>query len=239
MKFVIGDIHGEVTKLMDLISNLRRYEIENLIFVGDYIDKGEDSRGTLLFLEKLSQEFECTFLVGNHEYAWRKFIEDGDYREFLLRYGGKSTCKDFGMEVFEPEEAKRRLYLPFEGFFLSLKKFIILETYIISHSGISPNFVEREEWDSIDVKEFLFQRYEFVGYDKMVKDRLFIFGHTAFMYPFYDGMKIGIDTGAAYAEDAPLTAFELDNRFFIDSFDRTQKLQDLDARTCPIIIREW
>ena len=112
MKFVIGDIHGEVTKLRQLILQLTKVGIERLVFVGDYIDKGEDSKATLEFLQVLSRKYRCDFLLGNHEYAWLRFIKSGEYRDFLLKYGGQETKRGFRVLYLTPQTPQKALYFP-------------------------------------------------------------------------------------------------------------------------------
>lgn len=237
MKFVIGDIHGEIGKLKRLIRILENLGISRLIFLGDYIDKGEDSKAVLDYLQQLSKRFDCIFLLGNHEYAWMKFIENGDFRDFILKYGGEKTIRDFRLSGLNIREARERIYLPYKKFFDELKKYAIEGDFCISHSGINPDFVHTSAWDRLDAKEFVFQRLNVIAYQKLFKGRRLIFGHTAFKSPFYDGFKIGIDTGAFIDPGSPLTAFELDNEFFIDHLGKRQMLMDLAKSDYSDMIR--
>ena len=68
MIFVIGDIHGEILKLKKIISNiLNMGKYPTLVFIGDYIDKGENSKEVLDYLLDLQTKENCIFLWGNHE----------------------------------------------------------------------------------------------------------------------------------------------------------------------------
>ena len=236
MKFVIGDIHGEVTKLRQLILQLTKVGIERLVFVGDYIDKGEDSKAALEFLQVLSLRYRCDLLLGNHEYAWLRFIKSGEYRDFLLKYGGEETIRDFRMPDLTPQAAKKALYLPHRKLFGGLKKFLVVGDYFISHSGINPEFIDAENWDELDEREFVFQRSKVIDYKELVKGKKQIFGHTAFTRPLYDGYKIGIDTGAALAKKNPLTAFAMEERYFINHLGDKLFLGDIDITLNPGII---
>lgn len=236
MKFVIGDIHGEITKLKRLIFVLEKFPIEKLIFVGDYIDKGEDSKATLLFLDELSSKFRCDFLLGNHEYAWLRFIKFGEYQDFLLKYGGGTVVCDFKMDRLAPDTAEKLLYLPHQRFFDQLKKFAVSGKYFICHSGINPEFANADDWGKLPEKEFVFQRQAVIGYRGLFGGKRLIFGHTAFRRPFYDGFKIGVNTGAGMVEGAPLTAFEIDSGFFINDRGEKQNLADIDINQISDII---
>lgn len=238
MKFVVGDIHGEITKLKQLVVNIERYPVERLVFIGDCLDKGENSKETLQFLNELSGKYQCDFVLGDHEYTWMKFINSGEYREFILKYGGKATIRDFGISKLDPQPAYKKLYLPFKDFFDRLKKFVILENYTVSHSGINPIFADNDNWKQLDEKEFIFQRNEFIRMKRLIKNRKFIFGHTAFTFPWYDSYKIAIDTGAAYSKTASLTAFETEKEFFIDNLGLRRDLADFDISARPDIIHQ-
>jgi serine/threonine protein phosphatase 1 len=63
----IGDIHGEVSLLMHLIGQLKLTHEDRLIFLGDYVDRGESSPKTVEFLRMLATQVHCIFLRGNHE----------------------------------------------------------------------------------------------------------------------------------------------------------------------------
>jgi serine/threonine protein phosphatase 1 len=71
MTYAIGDIHGEVTLLRRLLVLLPFREEDTLVFLGDYLDRGEDSVATILALRELKRSHSrCVFLRGNHEEAW-------------------------------------------------------------------------------------------------------------------------------------------------------------------------
>jgi serine/threonine protein phosphatase 1 len=241
--FVIGDIHGEITKLKQLIANLEKQGIDKLIFLGDYIDKGENSRKTLEYLDKLRKEYNCTFLIGNHEYIWLNFISirkeknPKDCEEFILKYGGETTIKDFNMLNLTKDEVLNKLYNPFKEFFDSLKSFIITNEFNITHSGVNMELDHKNDWNTFEKKEFLFQRHNFIDSHELINNRITIFGHTAFTYPYVDDFKIGIDTGAAYLKDTPLTAFNINKKVFINNLNEIVSLNDLQEKGQSEIIK--
>lgn len=66
--FAIADVHGELTLLRRLLQQIPL--AAQLIFLGDYLDRGEDSLGTVAFLQALAHERPCLFLRGNHDAEW-------------------------------------------------------------------------------------------------------------------------------------------------------------------------
>jgi serine/threonine protein phosphatase 1 len=84
--FVIGDIHGELSHLKTLWARFPPLEqTDTVVFLGDYVDRGPDSRGVLEFLLTLQDQTpaKLVFLRGNHEDGWLKVLEHG-FPEFLL-----------------------------------------------------------------------------------------------------------------------------------------------------------
>jgi predicted MPP superfamily phosphohydrolase len=75
----IGDIHGQTKKLKSLWKQIQK-EVENLeeysvVFLGDYVDRGPDTKGTLEFLVQLQQSRPKTyFICGNHDFAAAAFL---------------------------------------------------------------------------------------------------------------------------------------------------------------------
>ena len=161
MTFVIGDIHGEITKLKSLMKNL--YSIDKkctLIFIGDYINKGENSKKVLDYIIKLKN---ATFLMGNHEYYLLEYIKNGKYKDKLDLYAKGTTFKDFQLDYFT---LKEKLYKPYRSFFDNLKKYLILDDYFISHAGINPKYANYDI-STIQLEAFLFNRYDFFKYENL------------------------------------------------------------------------
>ena len=88
----IGDIHGEITKLNNLIEKLTLQNNDKLIFLGDYIDRGQGSKQVVDKLIELSKSYECEFLMGNHEFALLEMFKGSSYfKNFFFDNGGTVT----------------------------------------------------------------------------------------------------------------------------------------------------
>jgi len=83
--YAIGDLHGEVSLLRQLLLILPYHEQDTLVFLGDYMDRGEDSIALVRELLQLSREHERTILLrGNHDSEW---LETWDGARFLTPPG--------------------------------------------------------------------------------------------------------------------------------------------------------
>ena len=68
MRYVIGDVHGCLARLILLIESIeKRGDVSQIVFLGDYIDRGPHSKETIDYLIALSKKHPCVFLRGNHD----------------------------------------------------------------------------------------------------------------------------------------------------------------------------
>jgi len=237
MNYIIGDIHGEFVKLQNLIDLILKTDFSpSFIFIGDYIDKGQSSRLTLNFLVKLSNNYDCTFLIGNHEYIWLNLLQDFDkYEEYLLKYGATNTITSFGCKGLM--ETRSKMIDEYGDFFQNLKSYWKNNEFIVVHSGIRIEDFN-EDLDKIDQLNFLFNRYEFIEQHGLFQGKYkVVFGHTGFYKPYVDPYKIGIDTGACFIKNQPLTALCLENMHFYNSNLEIYTVDFAKFESCPIIIR--
>src|SRR5688572_29421740 len=101
--FVIGDIHGELGHLAAILVRLPPLDAhDTIIFLGDYIDRGPDSRDVIEFLREFPSHTPARtiFLRGNHEDAWLRVIDEG-WDEFVLppANGCLATVRSFLKDV--------------------------------------------------------------------------------------------------------------------------------------------
>ena len=100
--YAIGDIHGSLQKLCDLIAQCERHaggRPATFVFLGDYIDRGPDSAGvidTLMRLQSLLTE-RVIALKGNHEAVTIEVVDGEADEELWLREGGAATLRSYGV----------------------------------------------------------------------------------------------------------------------------------------------
>lgn len=233
MTFVVGDIHGEISKLQSLINNIKLIDKNpQLIFIGDYINKGENSKEVLEYLIKIDK---AIFLMGNHEYYLLEYINNGLYERELIKYSKETTFDDFSTDL---KNLIDDVYLAYKSFFDSLLYYYEIGEYFIAHAGIDLKYIN-EEISKIPKKSFVLNhRYNFIASEVFYENKRIIFGHTGFMYPYVDKYKIGIDTSAVYSKKNPLTAFCIEEEFFINNFNEKRNLENFSYQSCPIIERK-
>ena len=199
--FIVGDIHGCLHMLQRLMQRIPwRPDMDRLIFLGDYIDRGEDSRGVVEAVMEIagtSERVEC--LMGNHERILLDFIEGRDVTTFFLN-GGTSTLNSY--RAFQQRYEDALIPAEHVAFLRALKPWVELDDYYVVHAGLRPGVAleNQSQEDLLWIRDpFIFSSYRF-------KKRV-VFGHTPFSQPLVMENKIGLDTGAVYGNR--LTCLEL------------------------------
>lgn len=205
--FVIGDIHGCAAELKVLIDHLEKVEKfsqqDLLVFMGDYIDRGPDSKGVIDQLIDIKKRFPSSvFLGGNHEVMLFGCLMNPlnfEQQESWLRNGGDQTLVSYKVSPdIAPELVISRFAeaLPREHrlFLESLEKYVVFGDYCFVHAGVNPLRDLKAQLD----QDIFWIRQEFISNVHYFKKTI-VFGHT----PFEDVMfhlpyKIGIDTGCVF-----------------------------------------
>jgi len=191
--FVIGDIHGCYERLKTLLEKLHIKNNDMLIFLGDYIDRGTDSKKVVEEVINLKSQYHIITLLGNHEKMLLDILQKSLPIEMWLFNGGETTLLSYGIkkynissDLFPPEHIE---------FFKSLLPYYEMDNYIFVHAGLKPNIPLEKQ--SID--DLVWIRDEFI-YSDCDFGKVVVFGHTPLAEPLFLKNKIGIDTGAVYGE---------------------------------------
>ncbi len=201
----ITDIHGELGKLDRLLAKLDIKSDDTIVFMGDYIDRGPDSRGVIDRVIEMQNVCKCIYLKGSHEYAYLHARKNEEYYKFLFwTYGGVQTAESYGS--FE------NIYNIHGEFFENLKPYYMTDDYLFIHAGIRPNV----PFEKQDEKDFYYIRHEFIDRKHNLPQKI-IFGHTDFKSPVVQPDKICIDTGCGKYPNAVLTALILPEEKFVHS----------------------
>lgn len=193
--YVIGDIHGCLAPLQRLLENLEPdLHRDRLLFVGDYIDRGPESRGVVDYILALKARYPAENIIclkGNHEVMFLDFLAGKDRQLFLLN-GGLSTLETYWGKDWD-EQSELVLPPDHARFYKELRPFYETEDFLFVHGGIRPGV----PWEEQEEEDFYWIRGEFIASTEDFGRRV-IFGHTPFKQPLILPNKIGIDTGLVY-----------------------------------------
>lgn len=220
--YAVGDVHGRADLLEELQARIVAHAAglpegtrRRLVFLGDYVDRGPDSRGVLdLLCRPPPPGFERVCLMGNHEEFLIGFLrEPGDAVAWLVN-GGRQTLVSYGIpenaiDSLRREDLSRALAAlmpPVHRRFLEGLELLHLSgTYLFVHAGIDPDVpLHRQGRETL-----LWIRQPFLDSTAPMGGRVVVHGHTVSDAPQVRSNRIGIDTGA-YASGR-LTAVALFN----------------------------
>lgn len=221
----IGDIHGASSALDALLAVVRPTPADTLVFLGDYVDRGPDSRGVLDRLLALRDQCRVVCLRGNHELMMLRARTGRDDRRMWLSVGGAECLLSYGTTPGVPGTLAD---VPAEHWaFLEGECVDWYETtsHIFVHANLSPDLSPAEEFEDKLFWEFLVKP---VGH---VSGKVVVCGHTSQRSgAVLDlGDTVCIDT-FAYG-GGWLTALDVGSYRFTQA-DRTGRLRDgqLDPR---------
>ncbi len=152
---VIGDIHGFITPLNLLLDHLKPDLEDTLVTLGDYIDRGPQSKDVLLKLIQLKTLTNLKMLIGNHDLMFLESIHFKRFNTDWLLYGGLQTLESFGVDLANPD---------FELFDAEIVDFLKSECsrywedekHIFVHAGVDPLIPLDQQsdkllfWDKLD-----------------------------------------------------------------------------------------
>ncbi|MBU1053225.1 MAG: serine/threonine protein phosphatase [Proteobacteria bacterium] len=210
--FAVGDIHGCYEKLVTLMNRLPfDLHSDTLIFLGDFINRGSQSREVIEYLLDLKKKCKnIVFLKGNHEHALLQYAQtkDQEYLRLLRSMDVEPTLKSYFDAKFQSLSDLGFLPPAHLDFLNGLLTYYKTDDYLFIHAGVIPG----ENPDECSLDRLLSVRDTFLKGERQTEQTV-VFGHTTFEMPFVAPGMIGIDTGAVYGN--MLTAVLLPElRFF-------------------------
>lgn len=130
-RFAIADIHGCATTFAALLAKINLQRTDTLYLLGDYIDRGPDSKGVLdKILELLRDGFDLQPLRGNHEQLLLDALSDEAAFTIWKRNGGYGTLQQFG--VSHPAKLPNH----YIDLLISLPLIYVIADFVLVHAGL-------------------------------------------------------------------------------------------------------
>ncbi|WP_375262325.1 metallophosphoesterase family protein [Palleronia sp.] len=212
--YAVGDLHGCAEHLDRIVAAInadakaRGQEESAVVFLGDYVDRGEDSRGVLLRLFEASRDMpgNVVSLMGNHEKMMLDFLDrPGERGRRWLRYGGLQTLASFQLGGVTERAGERQLVdaaerlrgaLPegLEDWLRTLPLWWQSGNVVCVHAGMDPAIPpEMQEARDMLWGHSLFDRY-------VRPDGLWVVhGHEVVENPTIADRRVACDTGAYHS----------------------------------------
>lgn len=235
--YAIGDVHGRLDLLEDLLSRIsedaRRHHADqarSLVFLGDYIDRGSESRGVVeRLLDDPMPGFAKTYLMGNHEEAMLAFLEGLSDGLDWLSFGGLETLMSYGVPLRalpRSEDSVRALRQALAeavpqshvDFLRGCPLHHSIGDYLFVHAGVRPGIaLERQS-----PTDLMWIRDDFLRSKVPLRGRIVVHGHSICDLPQNREHRINIDTGAFVSGRLTSLVLRGGERRFLSTSDGAQ-----------------
>ncbi|WP_066832789.1 metallophosphoesterase family protein [Rufibacter ruber] len=150
-RYALTDIHGCLKTFQMMVEEILRLQPnDHLYLLGDYINKGPDSKGVLDYIFSLQRQgYQLTCLRGNHDQLLLDAVDQGEQAVWLTPEDKQKTLENFGVGQFSQIPAQ---YL---SFVRNLPVLVVLEDYVLVHAGLDfslPNLLATENYTLMNIK---------------------------------------------------------------------------------------
>jgi serine/threonine protein phosphatase 1 len=220
-KIAIGDIHGGLKALVQL---LRRVDItpeDEIIFLGDYVDGWSDSANVVSYLIELAKQNTCIFIRGNHDDLVHRWLKTGELNEKWLQHGGQSSMDAYRNLTPEEKQAHIEFFQQMMNYYIDKKNRLFVHAGFTNQHGPQNEYHDtgyywdRTLWETVLALDPKMQKSD-IYYPKRLQlfKEIFI-GHTPVTRidestPFHKAGVWNIDTGAAFM--GKLSAIEVNTK---------------------------
>ncbi len=229
--YAVGDVHGRrdlLAAMTGLIDEDRRTRpapaAVRVIYLGDYVDRGPDSRGVIEDLCRAARGAEPPVcLIGNHDWWFRDFLDGGELSVAWLGSGGDATLASYGIVDLPPaadpdrwaglrQRLRRRVPGEHRRFLHALQPSHRCGDYLFAHAGIRPGLPLEHQ----DPRDLMFIREPFLS-EPGDLGVVVVHGHTIVQEPELRRHRIAVDTGACWTDRLTAAVLEDDKLRFLST----------------------
>jgi len=224
--FVIGDIHGGLRALKQILEKASITPKDTLIFLGDYVDGWSESPQVIDFLIALSKKQNCFFIKGNHDDLLLNYLKTNSYSEEWFIHGGKSTVDAYKKVTAQTKQKHITFLEELQPYYLDNKNRLFIHAGFTNLKGIEFEFFkplfywDRTLWEmALSLDENIPFESELYPNRLKIYSEIYI-GHTPTTkinqtIPINKACVWNIDTGAAFT--GPLTILDINSKEYWQS----------------------
>lgn len=229
--YIIGDIHGRID-LLKKIHGLIKNDIadhdsslkKNIVYLGDYIDRGDHSREVIDYLlNSPLKEAHSIYLKGNHEDTLLQFYDSPDIGAHWFKFGGMATLLSYNLKITSNMPSSEQIKMLWEhfkeqlppdhlAFYQDLQLMHEAGDYLFVHAGIMPGrkLIQQSPRDMMWIRD------EFLEFERS-HEKFIVHGHSISSEPEIKPNRIGIDTGAYYSNRLTCLVLHDSSRRFLST----------------------
>ena len=226
---VIGDIHGGLKAVVQVLERAKITTNDTLIFLGDYVDGWSQSPETLDFLIDLSQKQNCIFIRGNHDELLLDWLQDNHEHlneEMWFKHGGKATVDAYLNVSNEVKQTHIQFLKSLQNYHLDEQNRSFVHAGFTNLHGVAYEYFpkllywDRTLWEvALCLDETMDENSEWFPKRLKIYSEIYI-GHTPIskkekVVPLFKNSVWNLDTGAAFK--GALTIMDIDTKEYWQS----------------------
>jgi serine/threonine protein phosphatase 1 len=224
--FVIGDIHGGLRALHQVLERAAVTAADQLIFLGDYVDGWSESPQVLDFLIQLQQTHSCIFMRGNHDELLADWLNESKDNLLWYHHGGEATVTAY-KNVSQSVKQEHIAFLKnLQNYHLDDKNRLFVHAGFTNLNGVAFEYFpkmfywERTLWETALALDKDLKSKDVLYPKRLTLYKEIFIGHTPVTrigstVPVQKACVWNVDTGAAFK--GPLTILDVDSKQFWQS----------------------
>ncbi len=223
---VVGDIHGGLKALKQVLQRALVTENDSLIFLGDYVDGWSESAGVLEFVMQLNKKQPCVFIKGNHDVWCQEWLRTGFVDETWIKHGGLQTMESYTQKLQQAKTIHLQFLEAMQFYYIDGQNRLFIHAGFTSTQGPEKEFGEAGfRWDRTLWETAVAMSKNMEKHYTLFPERLNLFseiyiGHTPTLYynqtvPMQGCNVWNVDTGAAFT--GKLSVMDADTKQFWQS----------------------
>ncbi|MET0299976.1 MAG: metallophosphoesterase family protein [Flavitalea sp.] len=217
-KIVVGDIHGALRGLEQLISRIKPVYDDEFVFLGDYVDGWPDSAQVIEYLLAFSEKYSCTFILGNHDVWADEWLRGAPANAVWLKHGGRETIESYSRVLNSDRHIHLAFYENLRHFVVDSKNRLFVHAGFSTDKGPAADFKDGSYlWDRSLWEEALYLQASHPAANsspRLSKFAEIFIGHTPVIFydleaPVHAQNLWNLDTGAGF--DGRLSALDIES----------------------------
>lgn len=223
---VIGDIHGGLKALMQVLERSKAGLSDTLIFLGDYVDGWSESPKVIDFLLDLNQKQNCVFMRGNHDELLLEWLDESKDNLLWYNHGGEATVNAYRMVSWATKQKHIEFLISLKNYYLDNQNRLFVHAGFTNLNGVDFEYFpkmfywERTLWETALALDPSLKPDSVFYPKRLTLYKEIYIGHTPVSriietIPIQKANVWNIDTGAAFK--GPLTILDVDSKQFWQS----------------------
>jgi serine/threonine protein phosphatase 1 len=220
--FAIGDIHGGLRALEQLLSRINPQDDDTFIFLGDYVDGWSESAQVIDYLIDMSDKHKCFFIKGNHDVWCEEWLHLGKINETWYKHGGEETIKSYSNFTQNQKNNHLEFFERMRFYYVEHGKLFVHAGFTSIHGVFNEDYPltlcwDRTLWEMVCAMDKTIKPESIFYPKRLLKYKEIYIGHTPTIFsdktfdkPLNFANVWNIDTGSAFT--GKLSAINIDTK---------------------------